>query len=344
MKVDLAGARDRVIPDVLPAEGDPLRVLFCGINPGLYSAATGWHFARPGNRFWPALYQSGFTDRQLHPSEQAELARFGLGITNIAPRATAQAAELTDAELRAGADRLRALIADRRPSYVAIAGVTAYRAAFARPRAAIGPQEDRLGAARLWILPNPSGLNAQWTVPRITTAFRELREAVERQAEMRIGVFLHGTAIMHAAAATVEREERVRQVRDRDAIVRDFASYVPTPGTAAKLAAWQRHGVSITYLSSHRTMDDLSADESVIRGHGFPSGPLHGRQPGEDYGSLVARLGLDVLVEDDCESIGGAAQTCAAQLSAGTAQATRCLVLPEFAGLAGLPDDPAQLL
>ncbi len=163
---------------MLPAEGVPLRVLFCGINPGLYSAATGWHFARPGNRFWPALHQSGFTGRQLKPAEQAELARYGLGITNLAPRATAQAAELTDAELRAGATRLRALIDARRPRYVAIAGVTAYRAAFARPRAVIGPQQDQLGTARLWILPNPSGLNASWTLPRLTEAFRELRVAV----------------------------------------------------------------------------------------------------------------------------------------------------------------------
>jgi TDG/mug DNA glycosylase family protein len=179
MKVDLAAARNATIPDVLPAKDAPLRVLFCGINPGLYSAATGWHFARPGNRFWPALHQSGFTDRQLHPSEQDELPRYGLGITNIAPRATAQAAELTDAELRDGADRLRALIEERRPGYIAIAGVTAYRTAFTRPRATIGPQEDRLGAARLWILPNPSGLNAHWTAPHLAEAFRELRAAVD---------------------------------------------------------------------------------------------------------------------------------------------------------------------
>src|SRR5215475_15016089 len=122
MKLDLAAARDRTIPDVLPADGAPLHVLFCGINPGLYSAATGWHFARPGNRFWPALHASGFTPRLLKPSEQQELTGYGLGITNIAPRATAQAAELTAAELRAGAARLRALVADRRPGVVAIAG------------------------------------------------------------------------------------------------------------------------------------------------------------------------------------------------------------------------------
>jgi double-stranded uracil-DNA glycosylase len=178
MKLDLAAARDATIPDVLPAQGEPFRVLFCGINPGLYSAATGWHFARPGNRFWPALHQSGFTPRQFKPSEQAALTRYGLGITNIAPRATAQAAELTAEELRDGSARLLALIAARRPDFIAIAGVTAYRTAFARPKAIIGPQPEPLGAVRLWILPNPSGLNASWTAARIAAEFRELRAAV----------------------------------------------------------------------------------------------------------------------------------------------------------------------
>jgi TDG/mug DNA glycosylase family protein len=178
VKLDLAAARDATIPDVLPAEGEPFRVLFCGINPGLYSAATGWHFARPGNRFWPALHQSGFTPRQLKPSEQDELARYGLGITNIAPRATAQAAELTPAELRDGAARLLALVDARRPRVIAIAGVTAYRTAFALPKAVIGPQPEPLGTARLWILPNPSGLNAHYSVLDIAAEFRNLREAV----------------------------------------------------------------------------------------------------------------------------------------------------------------------
>jgi double-stranded uracil-DNA glycosylase len=177
-KLDLAAARDRTIGDVLPAAGEPFRVLFCGINPGLYSAATGWHFARPGNRFWPALHLSGFTPRRLEPREQGELAGYGLGITNLAPRATAQAAELTDDELRDGGVRLLALIAAHRPRVVAVAGVTAYRTAFGRKHAAIGPQEEHLGPARLWILPNPSGLNASWTVPRITEVFRELRLTV----------------------------------------------------------------------------------------------------------------------------------------------------------------------
>ena len=134
-KLDLEAAKDATIPDVLPPAGEPFRVLFVGINPGLYSAATGWHFARPGNRFWPALHASGFTPRQLKPSEQQELTSYGLGITNIAPRATAQAAELTPAELRDGGQRLE--VPGRRPppGFVAILGVTAYRTAFARPKA-----------------------------------------------------------------------------------------------------------------------------------------------------------------------------------------------------------------
>jgi TDG/mug DNA glycosylase family protein len=178
VKLDLEAAKDATIPDVLPPEGEPFRVLFVGINPGLYSAATGWHFARPGNRFWPALHAAGFTPRLLKPSEQDELAKYGLGITNIAPRATAQAAELTPAELRVGGQRLKSLVTARRPAYVAILGVTAYRTAFARPKALIGPQSDPLATARLWILPNPSGLNASWQPPRLAAAFRELREAV----------------------------------------------------------------------------------------------------------------------------------------------------------------------
>jgi double-stranded uracil-DNA glycosylase len=178
VKLDLEAARDATVPDVLPRPGGPFRVLFTGINPGLYSAATGWHFARPGNRFWPALHASGFTQRQLKPPEQQELTRYGLGISNVAPRATAQAAELTAAELQAGGARLLALAEARRPAFVAIAGVTAYRTAFGRPKAQIGPQPESLGPARLWILPNPSGLNASWTLPRLTEAFAALHAAV----------------------------------------------------------------------------------------------------------------------------------------------------------------------
>ncbi|HUA43119.1 MAG TPA: G/U mismatch-specific DNA glycosylase [Streptosporangiaceae bacterium] len=171
---DLAAARTRTIPDlVAPA----LRVLFAGINPGLYSAATGYHFARPGNRFWPALHQSGFTERQLAPAEQYLLPADGLGITNVVARATARADELTAAELEAGGAALAALAGELGVRWLAVLGVTAYRTAFSRPRAAVGPQEEVLGGARVWILPNPSGLNAHWTMPGLVAAFRELREA-----------------------------------------------------------------------------------------------------------------------------------------------------------------------
>ena len=181
---DLEAARNRTIPDVLPAPGEPLHVLFCGINPSLYSAATGWHFARPGNRFWPALHLSGFTPRRLAPSEQHLLPGYGLGITNLVARATAQASELDAAELRVGGERLLALVTEHRPRILAIAGVTAYRTAFGHPHAAIGPQPAPLGGSRVWVLPNPSGLNALWTTSKLVEAFRDLRLHVEGLSEV----------------------------------------------------------------------------------------------------------------------------------------------------------------
>ena len=181
-RAELAAARDRTIDDVLPGPGDPpLRVLFCGINPGLVSAATGHHFARPGNRFWPALHGAGFTPRLLLPAEQDELRALGLGITNMAPRATARADELTPAELVAGTVRLRELVGRRRPAWLAVVGVTAYRTGFAAPRAAVGPQEERLDETRIWVLPNPSGLNAHWQLPAMTEEYARLREAAGGQ-------------------------------------------------------------------------------------------------------------------------------------------------------------------
>ena len=169
---DLAAARDRTIPDVI---GPGLRVLFCGINPSLYSAATGCHFARPGNRFWPALHASGFTATQLSPSEQRSLLSYGLGITNLVSRATARADELTAAELRAGGEAL-ALLADRLDvPFLAVLGVTAYRAAFGVPGAAVGPQSLRLGKAQVWVLPNPSGLNAHYSAAALAAEFGRLR-------------------------------------------------------------------------------------------------------------------------------------------------------------------------
>ncbi len=171
---DLAAAKDLTIPDVI-APG--LRVLFSGINPGLYSAATGYHFARPGNRFWPALHRSGFTPRQFRPDEQEQLLGLGLGITNIVARASARADELTKRELLEGGRELLAKAARLRPHWLAVVGVTAYRTAFGQPRAVVGPQDLTAGDTRLWVLPNPSGLNAHWTAQTLAGEFARLRES-----------------------------------------------------------------------------------------------------------------------------------------------------------------------
>ena len=165
------------MPDVLPPPGAPFSVLFCGINPGLYSAATGFHFARPGNRFWPALHGAGFTPRRLEPSQQDLLPGYGLGITNLVARATAQASELTRAELEAGGERLAELAARLQPRWVAIAGVTAYRDAFVKKKARVGPQTETIGRSGLWIVPNPSGLNAHWSLDAIIEEFGRLNKA-----------------------------------------------------------------------------------------------------------------------------------------------------------------------
>ncbi|MFC9652040.1 MULTISPECIES: G/U mismatch-specific DNA glycosylase [unclassified Streptomyces] len=171
---ELEAARDRVIPDVV-AGG--LRVLFCGINPGLMSAATGHHFARPGNRFWPVLHLSGFTPRRLLPAEQNELLTYGLGITNVAARATARADELTAEEFREGGRILTAKVERLRPGWLAVVGITAYRTALDDKKARIGPQERTIGDTRIWALPNPSGLNAHWTLETMAEEFARLRAA-----------------------------------------------------------------------------------------------------------------------------------------------------------------------
>ncbi|WP_246256793.1 G/U mismatch-specific DNA glycosylase [Amycolatopsis anabasis] len=170
----LAAAHGTTIDDVIAPD---LRVLFCGINPGLYSGATGYHFARPGNRFWPALHGGGFTPRRLDPSEQGELLRLGLGITNVVARATARADELTAGELRAGGAELARKVGRYRPRWLAVVGITAYRTAFDRPKATVGPQPERFGDTRVWLLPNPSGLNAHWTATTLAEEFGRLREA-----------------------------------------------------------------------------------------------------------------------------------------------------------------------
>jgi len=170
----LAAAVGRTVPDLI-APG--LRVLFCGINPGLYSGAVGHHFARPGNRFWKALHLAGFTDRQLSPFEEAALVPAGIGVTNLVARTTATAAELSAEEIREGARLLEDKVRRYRPGVVAFLGMLAYRTAFGRPQARIGPQPETMGSARRWLLPNPSGLQAHYQLPDLAAAFQALREA-----------------------------------------------------------------------------------------------------------------------------------------------------------------------
>ena len=174
-KADLLAAKDKSISDVI-APG--LRVLFCGINPGLYSGATGHHFARPGNRFWPALHAAGFTERLLSPYEDQELLEYGYGITNVVNRATATAAELSTEEIVAGGRRLEVTARRVQPRCIAILGITVYRAAFSRPKASLGRQDALIGDALLWILPNPSGLNAHYTPTDLAQVFSEFRQTI----------------------------------------------------------------------------------------------------------------------------------------------------------------------
>jgi TDG/mug DNA glycosylase family protein len=172
----VAAARGRTVPDLL-APG--LRVLFVGINPGLYSAAVGHHFARPGNRFWPALHAAGFTDRRLTAFDERELLARGYGITNLVARATAGAEELTAAELVAGARVLGRKVRRHRPRFVAFLGVGSYRTALGRPGAAPGPQPERFAGTAVWVLPNPSGLNAHYRLADLARLYGELRRAAD---------------------------------------------------------------------------------------------------------------------------------------------------------------------
>ncbi len=172
----LAAASDRTVPDLIAPD---LRVLFVGINPGLYSAAIGHHFGRPGNRFWPALYASGFTPRLLSPFEEKEMLSLRLGITNFVERASARADELSADELRAGAAVLAKKVRRYRPRIVAVLGVTAYRIALNQPRATTGPQSEPFAGAAAWVLPNPSGLNAHYLASDLARLFTELREAAD---------------------------------------------------------------------------------------------------------------------------------------------------------------------
>ncbi|HSH31586.1 MAG TPA: G/U mismatch-specific DNA glycosylase [Candidatus Saccharimonadales bacterium] len=176
---ELRAAGGKTLPDIIDFG---LHVLFCGINPGLYTAAIGHHFARPGNRFWSTLHFAGFTPRRLMPAEERRLLDFGLGITNVAHRPTTAAAELSQAELLEGGIMLQEKVLRYQPRWLAVLGIDAYRKAFGVPRAAVGPQVQRIGATCVWLLPNPSGLNAHYTPARFADVFRELRLAAEEPA------------------------------------------------------------------------------------------------------------------------------------------------------------------
>ena len=177
-KAEVLAAANKTVPDLLAPN---LKVLFCGINPGLYTAAIGHHFGRPGNRFWPAMFDAGFTPRLFSPYESAELLKLGYGITNLVDRATTAAAELSDEELRAGGGLLTVKVERYKPRYVAVLGMTSYRTAFARSEATLGLQRETLAGAKLWVLPNPSGLNAHYTRPKLAEVFLHLYEASRRR-------------------------------------------------------------------------------------------------------------------------------------------------------------------
>lgn len=175
-KDDLRDAVNRTTEDLID---DDLKVLFCGINPGMWSGATGFHFARPGNRFWKALHLGGFTNRVLHPSEEHELLENRCGVTSFCKRTTARADELTVEEYVEGGKVLVKKIVKYKPRFLAVLGIGAFRTAFSQPKATLGLQTETIDQTRVWLLPNPSGLNAHYQLNDLGKLFAELREAVE---------------------------------------------------------------------------------------------------------------------------------------------------------------------
>ncbi|HUW24777.1 MAG TPA: G/U mismatch-specific DNA glycosylase [Patescibacteria group bacterium] len=175
-RAEVLAAAGKVVPDIIAPN---LKVLFCGVNPGLYSGATGHHFAYPGNRFWKALYQAGFTARLFSPFEESKLLTFGYGIVNLVARATASEAALTKKELVAGGKTLVQKVRRFKPESVAILGIGAYQMAFFTPKAKVGPQEKLINHTRIWVLPNPSGLNANYLLPDLVEEMKKLRLVAE---------------------------------------------------------------------------------------------------------------------------------------------------------------------
>lgn len=181
-KEELLAAIDKIVPDVIAPN---LSVLFCGINPGLYTAWSGHHFARPGNRFWPAIHRAGFTPRLLHPSEEQELLQYGCGVTNIVMRASVAAAELSTEELREGGQQLERKLLKYKPKYLAVLGIGAYKTAFGKPKTKIGLQDEQIGSTKIWVLPNPSGLNANYKPAELADMFAELKSVVDKRQRLK---------------------------------------------------------------------------------------------------------------------------------------------------------------
>lgn len=173
-RVQLEEARDKTVADVIVPD---LSVVFCGINPGLYTAAVGHHYAHPGNRFWRALFRGGFTPRLFAPEEERELLPLGYGLTNLVPRTTATAAEVGNGEFRTGARVLEEKILRYRPCFLAFVGIGAYRIGFGRPKAVLGPQNETIGSTRIWTLPSTSGLNQNYPPVKLAALFRQLKDA-----------------------------------------------------------------------------------------------------------------------------------------------------------------------
>jgi TDG/mug DNA glycosylase family protein len=173
----ILAAEGKTVRDVIAPN---LRVLFCGINPGLYTAAVGHHFARPGNRFWPALFHAGFTDRLLSPFDENELLPQGYGITNVVARATASADELSREDMQKGGKTLRRKVIRYKPAILAVLGLGAFRSAFNEPKAQIGKQQTAIGSTILWVLPNPSGLNAHYQRKQLAALFSEVKQASDK--------------------------------------------------------------------------------------------------------------------------------------------------------------------
>ena len=176
-KEDLRDAINRTTEDLIDYH---LKVLFCGINPGMWSGATGFHFAKPGNRFWKTLHLAGFTNRVLHPSEEHELLENGYGITSFCKRTTARADELTAEEYVEGGKILVKKIEKYKPRFLGVLGIGAFRTAFNEPKAKLGLQTEKIGGARVWLLPNPSGLNAHYQLNDLARLYSELKEFTER--------------------------------------------------------------------------------------------------------------------------------------------------------------------